>query len=54
LFGQQKTLCRRDLPALERLIGNQPIPEGVDRAEAAAWIGLARTVLNFDEFITRE
>jgi len=42
------------LESLERLIGNQPIPEGVDRAEAAAWIGLARTVLNFDEFITRE
>jgi len=27
---------------------------GVDRTEAAAWTGLARVVLNLDEFITRE
>jgi len=54
LLREQKTLCRQALPALEMLIGNQPIPEGVERAEATAWIGLARTVLNFDEFITRE
>jgi len=54
LLSEQKTLCRQDLAALEMLIGSQPIPEGIERAEAAAWIGLARTVLNFDEFITRE
>lgn len=27
---------------------------GIDRSEAAAWTGLARVVLNLDEFITRE
>jgi hypothetical protein len=28
--------------------------EGVDRNESAAWTGLARVILNLDEFITRE
>ena len=28
--------------------------EGSDAADAAAWVALARTLLNLDEFVTRE
>ena len=32
-----------------------PAPvEGVAPAEAAAWVGVSRVLLNLDEFITRE
>ncbi|MCI0460228.1 MAG: PSD1 and planctomycete cytochrome C domain-containing protein [Gemmataceae bacterium] len=36
-----------------RLIGPAR-PGGTDAAEVAAWVGLARTLLNLDEFVTRE
>jgi hypothetical protein len=36
-----------------KLVGRGLAP-GVDPAEAAAWTALARTVLNLDEFLTRE
>ena len=32
----------------------RPICEGVEPAEAAAWVGVSRVLLNLDEFITRE
>ena len=35
-------------------IAGKGFPESVDAAEAAAWVVLARTVLNVDEVITRE
>jgi hypothetical protein len=37
----------------EQLAGPAPTP-GVGRSDAAAWVALARTLLNLDEFITRE
>lgn len=36
-----------------RLVGTNP-PAGVDSAEVAAWIALARALMNLDEFVTRE
>ena len=30
------------------------VPEGVSRADLAAWVGVSRVLLNLDEFITRE
>ncbi len=42
-------------PAMaESLIGAYKPPAAIPLAEAAAWTALARTVLNLDEFITRE
>jgi hypothetical protein len=35
------------------LLGGPP-PAGVSPAEAAAWVAVARTLLNLDEFVTRE
>ena len=29
-------------------------PNGHDTAEAAAWVALARAIMNLDEFVTRE
>jgi hypothetical protein len=29
-------------------------PDGIPVPEAAAWVGLCRTILNLDEFVTRE
>jgi hypothetical protein len=36
-----------------KLIGNQKL-EGTDPAEAAAWVALARVLMNLDEVVTRE
>jgi mono/diheme cytochrome c family protein len=36
-----------------KLLGG-PAPAGVEPAKAAAWVALARTLLNLDEFVTRE
>lgn len=54
LFSEQLNLGRTHPEAARQLIGPPAPPEGMDNAEAAAWIGLARTVLNLDEFITRQ
>ena len=39
--------------AAAKLLGGQK-PTGVEAAEAATWMALARTLLNLDEFVTRE
>jgi mono/diheme cytochrome c family protein len=53
LFGEMLSLCKADPTAAAKLAG-KGLPAGVDPAEAAAWMTVARTVLNLDEFITRE
>jgi hypothetical protein len=37
-----------------RTFAGEPDPPAVPIAELAAWVGLARAVLNLDEFLTRE
>ena len=44
----------RDPQSAKSMIGDAPLPSGADAVEASVWIGLARTLLNLDEFITRE
>lgn len=51
-FEQQTGIFRRDTPAAEAVYPMRVT--GTDAAEAAAWVGVARTLLNLDEFITRE
>lgn len=53
LYTEMLALCKTDRGAAAKLAGKE-LPAGVDAAEAAAWITVARTVLNLDEFITRE
>src|SRR6185312_12099563 len=53
LFEEMRTLCRTNPREAARLAG-KGVPGGGDAAEAAAWVALARTLLNLDEFVTRE
>ena len=51
-FHQQKQMLEQYVGATEALF--PPKLEGVERTQAAAWVGLSRILLNLDEFITRE
>ncbi len=53
LYERVTELARAQPDAAAKLAGN-PAPNGVDRAELAAWVTVARAVLNLDEFVTRE
>ena len=51
-FQEQLSLLRQDPRLAVTLF---PVTwEGLDRTEAAAWVGVSRILLNLDEFITRE
>jgi hypothetical protein len=52
LFDEFKTLCANDPAETRKLLGKGK-PTG-DPTETAAWIALARTIMNLDEFVTRE
>jgi len=54
LYRSQLEQCREDPQAAAKLIGKQKPAEGVEPAEQAAWIVVGRTLMNLDEFITRE
>jgi hypothetical protein len=53
LFGDLKTLAEKDAAGAEKLVGRYR-PEGEPLADAAAWVGVCRAILNLDEFVTRE
>lgn len=52
LFDEFKSLGREKPDDAAKLAGQSL--EGSDAADAAAWVALARTLLNLDEFVTRE
>jgi mono/diheme cytochrome c family protein len=52
LYDDLLRTCRAKPDAAAKLVG--PRPSGVDTPEAAAWVALARALLNLDEFVTRE
>jgi len=54
LFDDQMRLTIRDEAAAQQIAGPDPLPDGTSAAVLAAWVGVSRTVLNLDEFITRE
>jgi mono/diheme cytochrome c family protein len=53
LYDDLLALCKAKPEQAAKLAG-KGLPKGVDAAEAAAWTALARTLLNLDEFVTRE
>jgi hypothetical protein len=53
LFEQMLRTCKANHEAAAKLVG-KPQPPGVDVPEMAAWVALARAILNLDEFVTRE
>ncbi|MBY0524613.1 MAG: PSD1 and planctomycete cytochrome C domain-containing protein [Gemmataceae bacterium] len=53
LFDDVLQRCRDKPEAAAKLVGKMKV-QGVDVPEAAAWMVLGRTLLNLDEFVTRE
>src|SRR5262249_37943874 len=53
LYNDLLRACQEKPEAAAKLIGAQK-PDGVEAPEAAAWVALARALLNLDEFVTRE
>jgi len=53
LYAELLQLCGADAGQAAKLAGS-PLPAGVSPVEAAAWTAVARTIMNLDEFVTRE
>ncbi len=53
LYDELLAACRAKPEAAAKLVGKRKLT-GVDALEAAAWVALARTLLNLDECVTRE
>jgi hypothetical protein len=53
LYQAARNLAAQDEDATKKLVGD-PIPTSDSLAETAAWVTVGRTILNLDEFITRE
>jgi len=53
LYTYARSEFDSDEEAAKKVLGDSP-PEKASPAEAAAWIVVARTLMNLDEFITRE
>jgi hypothetical protein len=54
VYEDHRTLYASDPEATAGVLGGVSPPPGVSPPEAAAWIAVARTLLNLDELITRE
>jgi hypothetical protein len=54
LYDTQLALCQADVKAARELAGSEKSPDGASVPELAAWIVVGRTLMNLDEFITRE
>ncbi len=54
LYRSQKELIERTDSAADAMIGPQEGPENTAKAELAAWMLVGRTLMNLDEFVTRE
>jgi len=53
LYDELRDLAATDTNGARALVGT-PGPGGVNTVEAAAWVGVARVLLNLDEVVTRE
>jgi hypothetical protein len=55
LYEQQLSQYRADAKAADELlsVGEYPVPQDADRAQLAAWTGVARVILNLHETIMR-
>ncbi len=54
VYEDHRLLYASDSAAAAEVLGGEPMPPDVAPAEAAAWVAVARTLLNLDEFIARE
>ena len=51
---QQQYQGLTDTAQVSALVGAESLPKGSSAREVAAWISIGRTLLNLDEFVTRE
>ena len=51
-YRQHKEILGQEPESIDTLFPAKNL-EGVNAAEAAAWVGITRVLLNLDEFITR-
>ncbi len=54
VYETHRVLYESDRKSAAELLGGEPLGPGVSPAEVAAWVAVARALLNLDEFITRE
>jgi len=54
LYDAQLALCEAQPAAAAQLVGKAKLPDNVTAPQLAAWVIVGRTLLNLDEFITRE
>jgi hypothetical protein len=52
-YAELRALAAADPVGAAKLVGPH-MPANADALDAAAWVGVARTVLNLDEFVTRD
>ena len=53
-YLQDQRLSFAAEPDQARGLAGGDLPEGIEAAEAAAWVAVVRVLINLDEFITRE
>ena len=53
-WERTRKFCGEHADAAKAICGDEPLAEGVDAADLAAWVMVARTLLNLDEFVTKE
>lgn len=54
LYQDQRQLAGDNAAAIQAVVGSAALPEGVTAPELAAWVNVSRTLMNLDEFVTRE
>jgi len=54
VYDIHRSLYTADVQSAAKLLANVPLPSDTTMVEAASWLAVARTLLNLDEFITRE
>ena len=54
LLNIERKLIAASPKSVAGIAGKQPVPQGVSQAEIAAWTVVCRTLMNLDEFITRD
>ena len=54
LYEAQVKRAEANDEATTQIVGKQVVPEGASTVELAAWIIVGRTLINLDEFITRD
>lgn len=54
LYQAQYRLCSAAPESAAEIVGKQPLPENISNEELAAWVIVGRSLVNLDEFITRE